>query len=40
MENEKQLKFGKVRFWIILILVLVGIGMCVELGYIYYKTNF
>jgi len=37
MEN---LKFDKVRFWVILVLALIGIGMCVELGYIFYKTNF
>ena len=39
MENEKQLNFGKIRFWIIFILILIGIGMCIELGYIFYKTN-
>ena len=33
-------KFGKIRFWLILILAIVGIGLCVELGYIFYKTNF
>ena len=37
---ENNLKFSKVRFWSILILILVGIGLCVELGYIFYKTNF
>ena len=33
-------KFGKIRFWLILILALIGIGLCIELGYIFYKTNF
>lgn len=37
MEN---IKLGKVRFWLILILALVGIALCVELGHIFYKTNF
>lgn len=37
MEN---MKLGKIRFWLILILALIGIGLCVELGYIFYKTNF
>lgn len=33
-------KFDKVRFWIIFILAIIGIAMCVDLGYIFYKTNF
>lgn len=37
MEN---IKLNKVRFWSILILTLIGIGLCIELGYIFYKTNF
>jgi len=40
MENEKQPIFGKVRFFIILFLIIAGIAMCVELGYVFYKTNF
>ena len=40
MENKEQLKLTKIRFWAILILALVGIGLCIELGYIFYKTNF
>lgn len=37
MEN---MKFDKVRFWIILVLIIIGIALCVELGVIFYKTNF
>ena len=40
MENQNQLKFTKIRFFIILFLILIGIGMCIDLGYIFYKTNF
>ncbi len=39
MENN-GLKFTKTRFFIILILLLIGIGLCVELSMIFYKTNF
>ena len=39
MENN-ELKFSKIRFFIILILLLIGIGLCVELGWIFIKTNF
>ena len=35
-----NLKFDKLRFWSILILILIGIGLCIELGLIFYKTNF
>ena len=38
MEND--FKFSKTRWIAILILVLIGIGLCVELSYIFYKTNF
>lgn len=37
---DNKFKFSKVRWAIILILVLIGIGLCVELSYIFYKTNF
>ena len=37
MEN---LKFDKVRFWIIFVLIIIGVALCVELGVIFYKTNF
>lgn len=40
MENKKQLKFDKLRFWAILIAVLIGTGLCAELAQIFYKTNF
>ena len=40
MENKEQLKLTKFRFWMILILALIGVGLCIELGYIFYKTNF
>lgn len=39
MENN-QLKFTKAKFFIILFLVLIGIGLSAELAYIFYKTNF
>ena len=39
MEN-KDFKFSKARFFIIFFLILIGIGMCVELSLIFYKTNF
>lgn len=35
-----NLKFSKPKFFIILILILIGIALCVELSYIFYKTNF
>ena len=35
-----NLKFDKMRFWSILILIIVGIGLCIELSLIFYKTNF
>lgn len=37
---QDNLKFSKIRFWAILILTLIGIGLCVELSLIFYKTNF
>ena len=40
MENKEYLKLTKFRFWAILILAVIGIGLCIELGYIFYKTNF
>ncbi len=40
MENQGQLKFTKTRFFIIFFLILIGIGMCIDLGYIFWKTNF
>lgn len=40
MENQNQLKFSKIRFFIIFFLILIGIGMCIDLGYIFWKTNF
>lgn len=40
MENNKQATLTKPRFFIILILVLIGIALCVELSYVFYKTNF
>ncbi len=36
----EKLKSSKARFFIILVLVLIGIALCVELGIIFYKTNF
>ena len=39
MENKEQATFGKIRFFIILFLILAGITMCIDLGYIFYKTN-
>lgn len=35
-----NLKFSRVRFFILLILVLIGIGICIDLTYIFIKTNF
>ena len=35
-----NLKFDKLRFWSILILIIIGIALCIELGMIFYKTNF
>jgi len=37
---EKRYNFDKKIFWIIFILILIGIGLCVELSVIFYKTNF
>ena len=37
---DNNLKFTKVRFFAILILILVGIALCCDLAYIFYKTNF
>ena len=37
---ENNLKFSKIRWTIIFLLVLIGIGLCVELSLIFYKTNF
>lgn len=36
----EKLKLSKTRFAIILILVLIGIALCLDLAYIFYKTNF
>ena len=35
-----NLKFDKLRFWSILILIIIGIALCIELSLIFYKTNF
>lgn len=41
IENEvSNVKMTKVRFWIILILCIIGILLSSELSYIFYKTNF
>lgn len=40
MENKEWSVFGKVRFFAILILVMAGILMCLDLAYIFFKTNF
>ncbi|MBQ9149546.1 thioredoxin domain-containing protein [bacterium] len=40
MENKEQPTFGKVRFFTILFLIIIGIIMCAELAYIFFKTNF
>ncbi|MBQ8848006.1 MAG: thioredoxin domain-containing protein [Candidatus Gastranaerophilales bacterium] len=37
---EKNLKFKKSTFYIVLILTIIGIALCCELSYIFYKTNF
>ena len=37
---QDNLKFSKIRFFILLILTLIGIGLCIELSIIFYKTNF
>ena len=39
-ELVREYKFSKVRFSIILILILIGIALCLDLSYIFYKTNF
>ncbi len=36
----EKLKLSKTRFTIILILILIGIVLCADLAYIFYKTNF
>ena len=35
-----NVKFSKIRFILILILILIGISLCCDLAYIFYKTNF
>lgn len=37
---ENNFKFTKTKWTLILIFVLIGIGLCVELSLIFYKTNF
>ena len=37
---ENNFKFSKIRWTIIFLLVLIGIGLCIELSLIFYKTNF
>ena len=37
---ENNFKFTKGRFFVILVLVLIGIALCCDLSYIFYKTNF
>ncbi len=37
---ESNYKFTKLQFSIIFILILIGIGLCVELSIIFWKTNF
>lgn len=39
-ENQSELKFSKPRFFVILILALIGVALCLDLAYIFYKTNF
>ncbi len=36
----EKIKLSKTRFVIILILVLIGIALCLDLAYVFYKTNF
>lgn len=36
----EKLKLSKLRFFLILLLVLTGIALCLDLTYIFYKTNF
>jgi len=36
---ESELKFGKISFWAILLLIIVGLAFCVDLNIIFYKTN-
>lgn len=36
---ENELKFTKISFFAILILILIGIGLCIDLNIIFYKTN-
>ena len=38
-QNENGLKFSEGRFFAILILILIGIGLCIDLSIIFYKTN-
>lgn len=40
MDNKEQLKFTKIRFFVILILLIVGFALCIDLSYIFYKVNF
>ena len=40
MKNIDQNKLSKIRLGIILALIVAGIIMCIDLGYIFYKTNF
>ena len=37
---DNNLKFTKVRFFIILVLIIIGIALCCDLAYIFWKTNF
>ena len=37
--TENGLKFTKIAFFAILILIIIGIGLCVDLNIIFYKTN-
>lgn len=41
IENEtSSTKLTKIRFWIILVLCIIGMILSIELSYIFYKTNF
>lgn len=37
---DNNLKFSKTKFFIILTLILIGIALCCDLAYIFWKTNF
>ena len=39
-EQSSNVKFSRGRFFFVLILVLIGIGLCSDLAYIHFKTNF